>query len=95
MNLGDKVVRNPRYDWCLCLGYAGCWCRGAQPFTIETVDRTGKSQSGLQVKACRGDRVLPLMDSSYFLPADGKESLGAGEDLFPEVPKPRKGEPLI
>lgn len=88
MNLGDKVVRNPRYDWCLCLGYAGCWCRGAQPFTIEAVDRTSKSQSGLQVKAARGDRVLPLMDSGYFLPlpTGGKEGRGAGEDLFPKVP---------
>jgi len=90
MNLGDTVVRNPRYRWCLCMSHAGCWCRGAGPFTIEAVDRTGKSQSGLLVKAARDGHVLEFLDASYFLEADGKEiSLpGQADDLFPPQKSP-------
>lgn len=66
MKPGDTVTRNPKYKWCLCAGYKGCWCRKGGVWKIlET--RTQPCQSGTMVVAEQNGKKTDWVDSSHFV----------------------------
>jgi len=69
MNIGDKVIRNPRYtgkQWCLCQGYRNCWClKDGEWEIVSTVQAL--CQSGVMVVAEQNGKKLPSVDSQYFI----------------------------
>lgn len=66
MKPGDRVVRNPKYKWCLCARYSLCWCRKGAFVVAEA--KEGVSQTRLLVKVTKAEGALDFVDSSYFLP---------------------------
>jgi hypothetical protein len=71
MQVGTKVVRNPRYKWCVCEKYPrttpGCWCRvKGQVMEVVATENRYACQSGTMVVVMLGGKSTDWVDSSYF-----------------------------
>jgi hypothetical protein len=69
VKIGDMVVRNPRYSWCVCAPRA-CWCRGSGEWKVVVIRKSVVSQSTVMVKVRRNGKMTDFLDSSYFLPVE-------------------------
>jgi hypothetical protein len=71
VKIGDRVVRNPRYKWCVCeMDWRSCWCRGSGEWLVVVVKEKVVSQSTVMVKVRRNGKMTDMLDSSYFIPVD-------------------------
>lgn len=69
LEVGQTVIRNPRYAWCICglQPKRQCWCRtGEFKVTALTLGVTG-SQTGVMVNVAKLGRLLSGFDSGYFV----------------------------